>query len=283
MGRLNNKVAFITGAARGQGRAHAVRMAEEGADIVALDILEDIEGVPYSMATKADRDVTVGTVEALGRRILFEKADIRDLAALKDVADRGVAEFGHIDILCANAGAGAPNVSYEMSEETFKEVIDSFLTGTWRTVRAVVPHMIEAGHGGSVILTSSIAGLVAIPGMAHYVAAKHGVTGLMRAFAIEFGPHNIRVNSVHPSNVDTPMIQNPHIRQVWTGNADASDAEIRPVMAGMHILDTPWLDPVDISNAVLWLASDESRYVTGTTLAVDAGALAPFKLQHATS
>jgi NAD(P)-dependent dehydrogenase (short-subunit alcohol dehydrogenase family) len=220
-------------------------------------------------------------VESLGRRIIFEKGDIRDLQRLEEVAVLGVTEFGHIDVVVANAGAGSSAVSYEMSEETFTSVVDSFLTGTWRTIRAVAPHMIKAGRGGSIILISSIAGLVALPNMAHYVAAKHGVTGLMKACAVELGPFDIRVNSVHPSNVDTPMIQNPAIRGVWTGNPDATDDEVVPVMSAMHILDTPWVDPVDISNAVLWLASDEARYVTGTSLPVDAGALAPFTIRHA--
>lgn len=280
MGRLENKVAFITGAGRGQGRAHAIRLAREGADIIALDILEDIANVPYPMAGLADRDETVAAVEALGRRIMFEKADIRDLGRLQEVAARGVAEFGHIDIVVANAGAGSPAVSYEMSEAEFTAMVDSFLTGTWRTIRAVAPHMIAAGRGGSIILITSTSGLVAVANMAHYVAAKHGVTGLMKACAIELGPFDIRVNAVAPSNVDTPMIQNPAIRGVWTGNPDATDAEIVPVMSAMHILNTPWMQPTDISNAVLWLASDEARFVTGSTIPVDAGALAPFTIPH---
>ncbi|WP_246243623.1 mycofactocin-coupled SDR family oxidoreductase [Amycolatopsis pithecellobii] len=282
MGRMEGKVAFVTGAGRGQGRAHAIRLAEEGADIVALDILENLEDMPYPMATEADRTETISAVEALGRRIIFEKADIRDLERLHEVAAQGIAEFGHIDVLVANAGAGTSAISYEMSEDTFTAVVDSFLTGTWRTIRAVAPHMIEAGRGGSIILISSIAGLVAIPNMAHYVAAKHGVTGLMKACAIELGPFDIRVNAVHPSNVNTPMIQNPAIRGVWSGNPAATDEEIIPVMSSMHILDTPWMEPVDISHAVLWLASDEARYVTGSSLPVDAGALAPFTIPHGT-
>lgn len=280
MGRVHGKVAFITGAGRGQGRAHAIRLAEEGADIVALDILEDIDGVPYPMAGAADRDATVRAVESLGRRILFEKADVRDLDRLCEVAALAVAEFGRIDIVVANAGAATSALSYEMTEATFCAVVDSFLTGTWRTIRAVAPHMIDAGRGGSIIVISSIAGLVALPNMAHYVAAKHGVTGLMKACAVELGPFDIRVNAVHPSNVNTPMIQNPTIRGLWSGNPDADDEEIIPVMSAMHILDTPWMEPVDISHAVLWLASDEARFVTGASIPVDAGALAPFTVAH---
>ncbi|WP_382309794.1 mycofactocin-coupled SDR family oxidoreductase [Herbiconiux sp. UC225_62] len=280
MGRLDGKVAFITGAGRGQGRAHAIRLAEEGADIIALDILADIDGLSYSMASTADRDETVAAVEALGRRIIFEKADNRDLQRMQEVAAIGVAEFGHIDIVVANAGAAATALVYEMSEEEFTGTIDRFLTSTWRTVRAVAPHMISAGRGGSIILISSTSGLVGVANMAHYVAAKHGVVGLMKACAIELGPFDIRVNSVASSNVNTPMIRNPAIRKVWTGDPDASDEEVVRVMSAMHILDVPWVEPSDVSQAVLWLASDEARYVTGSTIPVDAGALAPFKIAH---
>lgn len=281
MGRLDGKVAFITGAGRGQGRAHAIRLAEEGADIVALDVLENVPGMPYPMATSADRDATVAAVEATGRGILFEKADVRDLARLTEVADLGRERFGHIDVVVANAGAGSPAVSYEMSERTFSDTVDRFLTSTWRTVRAVAPGMIEAGRGGSIILISSTSGLVGVPGMAHYVAAKHGVTGLMKALAIDLGPFDIRVNAVATSNVNTPMIRNPAIRNAWAGRPDATDDEVVREMSAMHILDVPWIEPVDVSHAVLWLASEEARYVTGSTVPVDAGALAPFTIPHA--
>jgi SDR family mycofactocin-dependent oxidoreductase len=280
MGRVEGKVAFITGAGRGQGRAHAVRLAEEGADILAVDILEDLEGFSYPMASSADRDETVAMVESLGRRIIFEKADVRDLSRLQEVVDLGLAALGHIDIVVANGGAAGPAVSYEMSEGTFAETIDTFLTGAWRTVRAVAPQMIQAGRGGSIVLISSTSGLVGVPNMAHYVAAKHGVTGLMKALAIDLGPFAIRVNAVASSNVNTPMLQSPAVREVWTGNAAATDDEVARVMAAMHILNVPWVEPVDISHAVLWLASDEARYVTGSTIPVDAGALAPFTVPH---
>lgn len=280
MGRLDGKIAFVTGAGRGQGRAHAIRLAEEGADIIALDILEDIPGFTYPMASEADRDETVAAVRALGRRILFEKADIRSLPELEQVVAAGIAEFGHIDVVVANAGAASPAVSYEMSEEAFTATIDTFLTGAWRTLRAVVPRMIEQDRGGSIIFISSTSGLVAVANMAHYVAAKHGVTGLMKASAIELGPFNIRVNAVAPSNVNTPMLHSPAIREVWTGNANATDEEVIPVMSSMHILNVPWVEPVDVSQAVLWLASDESRFVTGSTIPVDAGGLAPFTIPH---
>ncbi|MET0888378.1 MAG: SDR family oxidoreductase, partial [Mycetocola sp.] len=220
-------------------------------------------------------------VEALGRRIVFEKADNRDLPRLDEVVVKGIAELGPIDIVVANAGAASTAVVYEMSEQDFTGTIDRFLTSAWRTVRAVAPHMIEAGLGGSIVLISSTSGLVGVANMAHYVAAKHGVSGLMKACAIELGPFDIRVNAVASSNVNTPMIRNPAIRKVWTGDENSSDDEVRRVMSAMHILNVPWVEPSDVSEAVLWLASDESRYVTGSTIAVDAGSLAPFKIAHA--
>lgn len=283
MGRLDGKVAFITGAGRGQGRAHAIRLAEEGADILAVDVLEDLEGFSYPMASLADRDETVAHVRSLGRRIVFEKADIRDLPRLTEVVEAGVAELGTIDVVVANAGAGSPAVSYEMSEEAFTDTINTFLTGTWRTVRAVAPQMIEAGRGGSIIMISSVCGLVAVPHLSHYVAAKHGVIGLMKAFAVELGQFDIRVNAIATSNVNTPMIHSPAVRDLFAGDgvAEESVTAAMSAMSAMHILDVPWVEPVDVSHAVLWLASDEARYITGSTVSVDAGALAPFTLPHA--
>lgn len=281
-GRLDGKVALVTGAGRGQGRSHAIRLAEEGADIVAVDVLEDVDGLGYPLANAADRDETVAAVESTGRHILFEKADVRDLARLREVAGLALARFGRVDIVVANAGAGSPAPTLDMSEETFTDAIDRFLISTWRTVRAFAPVMIEAGRGGSIVLISSTSGLVGVPGMAHYVAAKHGVTGLMKALAIDLGPFDIRVNAVASSNVNTPMIHNPMVRAVWAGDVAATEAEVVRAMAAMHILDVPWVEPVDVSHAVLWLASDEARYVTGSTIPVDAGAMAPFKIPHRT-
>lgn len=281
MGRVEGKVAFITGAARGQGRAHAIRLAEEGADIIAVDICDDIDSVPYVGANADDMEATVKEVEALGRRILARRADVRDLSALEEVVGEGIEEFGGIDIVCANAGIASFAPALELDEATWQDVIDINLTGTWKTVKATVPRMIETGRGGSVVLTSSVAGLIAFPNTAHYTAAKHGVTGLMRVLAVELGQYGIRVNSVHPTTVDTPMVANSASYKLFLGGVEGATREQAAAgMAGMHTLNVPWVDAVDVSNAVLYLASDEARYVTGTTTVIDAGAMAPFKIPH---
>ena len=277
MGRVEGKVAFITGAARGQGRAHAVRLAEEGADIVAVDVCEDLPTVPYPGADRADLDQTVKLVESLDRRIVAEQADVRDVAALQRVVDEGLAQFGHIDVICANAGIASFGSALELTEEVWQTMVDVNLTGVWKTVKAAAPSMVERGQGGSIILTSSTAGLVAFPHLAHYVAAKHGVTGLMRTLALELAPHRIRVNSVHPTTVDTPMVQNPAMYELF-GMPGASREEAARGFLSVNALPVPWVEAVDISNAVLFLASDESRYVTGTTMQVDAGGTAPYRM-----
>lgn len=281
MGRVEGKVAFITGAARGQGRAHAIRLAEEGADIIAVDICGDVDTVPYAGATTDDLQETAKQVEALDRRILARRADVRDLGALQEVVAEGIEEFGGIDIVCANAGIASYGPALELDEATWQNVIDINLTGAWKTVKASVPHMIEAGRGGSVVLTSSVAGLIAFPNLAHYTAAKHGVTGLMRAFAIELAPYGIRVNSIHPAAVDTPMVANPASYKLFLGGVEGATREQAAAgMTSLNALKVPWVEAVDVSNAVLYLASDEARYVTGTTTVIDAGAIAPFKLPH---
>ena len=281
MGRVEGKVAFITGAARGQGRSHALRLAEEGADIIAVDICADLATVPYPGATDADLAETVRQVEALDRRIVAQQADVRDLAALQRAADEGLSQFGHIDIVCANAGIASFGPSLELTEEVWQEVVDINLTGVWKTVKATAPAMVERGEGGSIILTSSIAGLIAFPHLAHYTAAKHGVTGLMRTLAVELAPHHIRVNSVHPTTVDTPMVANEPVWGLFLGGIEGATREqAAEGMKALNAMPVPWVEAVDISNAVLYLASDESRYVTGTTTVIDAGAMQPFKVPH---
>ncbi len=210
------------------------------------------------------------------RRIIARPADVRDLSALQQVVDEGLSEFGHIDVVSANAGILSFGNAIELDENSWQDVIDVNLTGVWKTVRATAPAMVERGQGGSIILTSSVAGLVAYLGFAHYVSAKHGVTGLMRALAAELAPHMIRVNSVHPTTVDTPMVQNPALYEVF-GMPGASREDVAEAFKPLNSLPIPWVDPIDISNAVLFLASDESRYVTGLTMTVDAGATAPYK------
>ncbi len=274
-GRMEGKVAFITGAARGQGRSHALRLAEEGADIVAVDICENIDTVTpyYPLATEEELAETVKAVEARDRRILARKADTRDLAGLQEVFDEGLAEFGHIDTVVANAGIATYGKSWELTAEQWKDMIDVNLTGVFHTARVAMPSMIAADRGGSIIFTSSIGGLKGIQHVAHYVSAKHGMVGLMRTLANELGPHRIRVNTVHPTNVDTIMIQNPGTYAMFSpGDPEPSQEKAMPGFLSLNTLPVPWIEPVDVSNAVLFLASDEARYVTGVTLPVDAGA-----------
>jgi (+)-trans-carveol dehydrogenase len=275
MGRVEGKVAFITGAARGQGRSHAIRLAEEGADIIAIDLCDQVDTVPYPMATSEDLDQTVKAVEALDRRIIATRADVRDFGALKAAVDQGVAELGRLDIVSANAGIASVGAStVDFTEQSWADMIDINLTGVWHTVKAAVPHMIEAGNGGSIVLTSSAAGLMAYPGVGHYVAAKHGVVGLMRTLALELAPHFIRVNSIHPTQVDTDMIQNETIWRLFApDDPNPSKDSFAPVSQELNALPIPWVEPRDISNALLFLASDEARYITGVTLPVDAGAV----------
>jgi (+)-trans-carveol dehydrogenase len=275
MGRVEGKVAFITGAARGQGRSHAVRLAEEGADIIAVDLCAQVDTVPYPMATPEDLAQTVKAVEALDRRIIATQADVRDFAALKAAVDAGVAELGRLDIVSANAGIASVDASTtDISEQSWADMLDINLTGVWHTAKAAVPHMIAAGNGGAIILTSSAAGLMAYPGIGHYVSAKHGVVGLMRTLALELAPHMIRVNSLHPTQVDTAMIQNETIYRLFSpDDPNPSRDAFIPVSQEMNALPIPWVEPRDISNALLFLASDEARYITGVPLPVDAGAV----------
>jgi SDR family mycofactocin-dependent oxidoreductase len=263
-GRVAGKVAFITGAARGQGRSHAIRLAEEGADIIAVDICRDYGTVPYAMATEADLAETVKAVEALDRRIVATQADVRDAAALKAAVDDGVAQLGRLDIVSANAGICTVQSWDEVTPAVWQDTLDTNLTGVWNTMVVSVPHLIAAG-GGSIICTSSTAGIKGLPYLAPYVAAKHGVVGIARTMANELAIHKIRVNTVHPTGVDTPM-----------GNGLAGleplinrDPNLGPIY--MNTLPVETVDPRDISNAVLFLASDEARYVTGLEFTVDAG------------
>ncbi|MCD2197749.1 mycofactocin-coupled SDR family oxidoreductase [Actinomycetospora endophytica] len=272
MGRLEGKVAFITGAARGQGRSHAVRMAEEGASIIALDICDQIPSVFYPMATKADLDETVAQVEAVGGRIVASVADVRDKASIQSAYDTGIAEFGHVDTVLPNAGI-MPVINEGEQEQAWHDTIATALTGVWQTMEVALPGMIERGRGGSVLITSSAAGLSSIglntiPGQAAYVAAKHGVVGLMRLYASQLAKHSIRVNTIHPTGVATPMVMNePYGVFVQT----------YPEIAGspnyQNPMPVPLIEPIDVSNAMVYLASDEARYVTGVTFPVDAGYL----------
>ena len=267
-GRLTGKVAFITGAARGQGRAHAVRMAREGADIIAVDIAGKLPScVPYDPATPEDLAETARLVEAANRRIVVSAIDIRDFDGLCEAVDDGVAKLGRLDIIVANAGISAPQVWNEITPESFRDVMDVNVTGTWNTVMAGAQKIIDGGRGGSIILISSAAGIKMQPFMVHYTASKHAVTGMARAFAAELGRHSIRVNSVHPGPVNTAMGSGAMVDAVVRAN------ESYPQMANVLTPFLPnWVaEPEDIADAVCWLASDESRNVTAAAISVDQG------------
>jgi SDR family mycofactocin-dependent oxidoreductase len=274
-GRVAGKVAFITGAARGQGRSHAIRLAQEGADIIAVDVCEDIPTVPFGGATEADLAETVKQVEALDRRIVARKADVRDYAGLKAALDEGVAELGRLDIVCANAGIVSFAPTAELTEDQWTTMLNVNLTGVWRTTKAATPHLIAGGRGGSMILTSSTAGLKAVPNLGHYVAAKHGVVGLMRTLALELAPHSIRVNTVNPGNVNTPMVHNEFTYKLFMPDVEHPTREQFEGLLGKSptMLPAPWAEASDISDAILFLASDESRFITGVALPVDLGAI----------
>jgi SDR family mycofactocin-dependent oxidoreductase len=266
MGKLDGKVAFISGGARGQGRSHAVRLAQEGADIITFDICAQIETVPYKMSTPEDLDQTVAEVEALGQRIVARQADARDAAGVRKVFEEGIAELGPVEIVLANAGIGVGGI--DASDQDWYDVVDVNLSGVWNTVRVAIPSMIERGAGGSIVLTSSTGGLIGVstnePGMLAYIAAKHGVVGLMRSWANYLAPHSIRVNSVAPTAVRTPMAVNDQMAASLESNPDLANAWINALPVDM-------VEALDISNAIAWLVSDDARYVTGTVVPVDAG------------
>ena len=272
-GRVEGKVAFITGAARGQGRAHAVRMAQEGADIIAVDICRQIDSVLIPLSSPEDLAETADMVKNAGGRIHTAEVDVRDYDALKAAVDAGVEEFGKLDIIVANAGIGNGGQTLDKTgEPDWDDMIGVNLSGVWKTVKAGVPHILAGGNGGSIILTSSVGGLKAYPHTGHYVAAKHGVVGLMRTFAVELGAQNIRVNSVHPTNVNTPLFMNEPTMKLFRPDLENPGPEDMKVVGQlMHTLPIGWVEPVDIANAVLFLASDEARFITGVTLPVDGG------------
>ncbi|HTZ13894.1 MAG TPA: mycofactocin-coupled SDR family oxidoreductase [Mycobacterium sp.] len=274
-GRVEGKVAFVSGAARGQGRSHAVRLAEEGADIIAVDICGPIDNLAYPHSTPEDLAETIELVKARNRRIVAAEVDVRDYDALKALVDSGVEQLGRLDIIVANAGVGTDGRKlHKIRENVWQDMIDINLSGVWHTVKAGVPHILSGGRGGSIVLTSSVGGRKAYPNTGHYIAAKHGVIGLMRAFAVELGQDMIRVNAVLPSQVSTTMVMNDSTYRLFRPDlANPGPEDFAPISQMMHTLPVPWVDAVDISNAVLFLASDESRYVTGVSLPVDAGAL----------
>jgi SDR family mycofactocin-dependent oxidoreductase len=266
MSTLDGRTVVITGGARGQGRQHAVTLAQHGADIAIIDAPTGLRNVPYPLGTPEDMTETVKLVEAEGRRCLAFQADVRDHEAMAKIAADVFGAFGCIDIAVANAGiATGGGSALDLPVVAWREVIDVNLSGAWYFCQAVIPYIIRGGRGGSVVITSSAAGLRGGPGWVHYTASKHALVGLMRALAHELAPHKIRINTIHPTGVATPMIVNP-----WFQTLASQSPEVKRTT---NLLDVELLDPVDISNAILWLVSDEARYVTGVTLPVDAGTL----------
>lgn len=274
MGRVEGKVALITGAARGQGRSHAVRLAEEGADIIAVDVCEEI---PFFSNTARPEDLaeTVALVEALGQRIVARQADVRDFAGLSKAVDEGVAELGRLDIVVANAGgSGGFARAEDLAPEGWQATLDVNLNGVWHTYKAAIPHIRAGGHGGSIVITSSGASLKGAQNLAHYVASKTGQIGLMKTLALELAPERVRVNVIAPGNVNTRMINNEGIFRAFRPDLENPGIDdVVHMYEAIHALPTPWVEPVDVSNAVLFLSSDEGRFITGVTLPVDAGHL----------
>ncbi|WP_440713846.1 mycofactocin-coupled SDR family oxidoreductase [Gordonia sp. FQ] len=271
-GKLDGKVAFITGAARGQGRTHALALAAEGADIIAVDLCAQVPMVQYPMATPEDLAETVREVEALGRRIVARQADVRDLDALKAAVDAGVEEFGRLDIVVANAGISHYDSTLDMDEETWQTMLDINLTGVWKTLKVSVPRIRAGGRGGSVILTSSLAVLIPTANIGHYSAAKGALVQLCRSLAKELAPESIRVNTVHPGTILTDMVVNDVTFRLFRPDLEnPTRADFDEVAGGMTLMPTKGLEPEEISRTVVYLASDDSRYVTGRKHVIDAG------------
>jgi len=266
--RQQGKVAFITGAARGQGRAHALRLASEGADILALDLAGPLPGVPYDSSTPDDLAETARLVEALDRRILTHQGDVRDFEDMTAFVDAGVTEFGRLDLVVANAGICIPATWDETTPAMFKDTMDINVTGVWNTVMASAPHLIAGGNGGAIVLTSSYAGKKMQPFMIHYTTSKHAVTGMTRAFAAELGKHDIRVNSVHPGAVATPMGSGDMVDAIERTNA----SNPKLAVMGTAFLNQGWMEADEIASAVAFLLSDDARFITAEHLSIDAGA-----------
>jgi SDR family mycofactocin-dependent oxidoreductase len=276
MGRVDGKVALVTGAARGQGRAYSLRLAEEGAAIVAFDLCESVPGVLYEGATEEDLAETVALVESIGGEIIARKGDVRSPGDVEAVVAEGLDRFGYIDVLVSNAGVSFLARSWEISEDDWATQIEVNLTGSWRVAKAVLPSMIEAGRGGSIIFITSGTAHRASGNMAHYASTKSGLEGLCREMALEVAPYRIRVNTLQPTAVRTPMMDNQGLWELFTPGQDDRSLEERrqgmlDLMSQFNILEVPWVQPEDLANGVLFLASDESSMVTGSPLRVDAG------------
>lgn len=272
MGKLDGKVAFVSGVARGQGRSHALTLAREGADIIGFDICEQIPSAPYPGSSTDDMAETQSMIESLGRKAVFSIADVRDYGAVEAAYKAGFAELGRCDFIIANAGIFAAGKFWEIELDAWQEMIDINLTGVWHTVRAATPTLIEQGEGGSIVITGSTEALKGMANTASYSAAKHGVTGLMRSMANDLGGYRIRVNTVNPTCVDTHMVQNDCVRSLFNPGVEVRTREnCADSYAAANILPVPWVEPQDVSNAVLYLCAEEGRYITGSTFTIDAG------------
>ncbi|WP_336659841.1 mycofactocin-coupled SDR family oxidoreductase [Leucobacter sp. USHLN153] len=275
-GKLAGKVALVTGAARGQGRSHAIRLAQDGADIIAIDFVSEVDSVApfYGPSTEADLAETVRQVEALDRRIFTSKADVRDIDALTEAVNEGVAQLGRLDIVVANAGIFTFGTeTHRVDEQSWSDLMDINITGVWHTYKAAAEHLIASGPGGSVIIISSLAGFKGLANVAAYTTTKHAIVGLMKVLANELGPHQIRVNTIHPNAIDTPMVKNETTYKLFRPDLEhptLEDAE--PAFGGLNPFGIGFIEPIHVSNAVAWLASDESYYVSGGQIPVDAGA-----------
>jgi (+)-trans-carveol dehydrogenase len=274
-GRVEGKVALVTGAARGQGRSHAVRLAEEGADLVICDLCGPIEAVKYPLPEVAELEETAAQIEKLDRRVIYRQLDVRDGDATAALVDQCRTEFGRLDIVAPQAGIASYAMNQEIDDALWQEVIDINLTGVWKTVRPAIPLIEAGGQGGAIVLTSSVAGELGLYGLAHYVAAKHGVVGIMRALANELGAAGIRVNAILPGTVNTPMAANDATYELFRPDLEHPTLDdVDEPMRALTLVNVRWVEPIDISNAVLWLASDEARFITGVALPVDAGYIA---------
>jgi SDR family mycofactocin-dependent oxidoreductase len=280
MGALEGKVAVVSGAARGQGRSHAVRLAEEGADLIVFDLCEDVGSVAYPLASREDLAETAAAVEATGRRVVSSVVDVRDPEATAAAVRAGVEQLGRLDVVVANAGIVSYYPADELPLQAWRDMIETNLNGVWNLTSASLRPLIGGGEGGAIVFISSSAAHIGLAHLAHYSAAKAGLVGLMQSLAVELGPHGIRVNTIHPTAVDTPMVQNEAtyglfseqpVTEVVPGEPPADVAE---ALAAQHTLPTKWISSVDVSNAVVFLAGESGRYVSGTQLRVDAGSAA---------
>ena len=272
MSQLDGKVAFITGLARGQGRSHALTLAKEGADIIGLDLCGEIESTTYPGTTRADLEETERLIKELGRRAVLSQADVRVYGEVESAFKRGIEQLGRVDIIIPNAGICAGGKTWELTTDAWRETIDINLTGAWHAVKAAVPTLISQGQGGSVVFIGSTEALKGAENMSCYAASKHGITGLMTSLSRELGQYNIRVNSVNPTCVDTNMIQNPYVWGLFQpDNPNPTRASVEDSFTRTHILPVPWMEPVDVSRAILYLVGESGRYITASTLTIDAG------------